>query len=63
MSKKKTISYQEAYEELQAISEQLESGEANIDQLTDLVKRAKALVKICQDKLRSTEKELNEENE
>ncbi|MBU2887934.1 exodeoxyribonuclease VII small subunit [Gilvimarinus agarilyticus] len=60
MAKKKLSSYNEAYEELQTISAKLESGEADIDQLTVLVKRAKELVKFCQDKLRATESELSE---
>lgn len=63
MAKKKTPSYSEAYEELQAIATKLESGKADIDELAALVNRAKELVKYCQDKLRMTEKSLNETDE
>ncbi|MCV9385552.1 exodeoxyribonuclease VII small subunit [Reichenbachiella ulvae] len=63
MAKKKSQSYKEAYEELQKISVQLESGEADIDELATLVNRAKELVKYCQDKLRMTEESLKEEKE
>ncbi|SMD31939.1 Exodeoxyribonuclease VII small subunit [Reichenbachiella faecimaris] len=58
MSKKK-LTYQSAYNELQSICEQLESEEVDVDQITDLVKRANELVKYCQDRLRSIEKDLN----
>ncbi len=63
MAKKKSQSYKEAYEELQQISTQLESGDADIDQLSTLVNRAKELVKYCQDKLRMTEESLSEDKE
>lgn len=62
MSKKK-LTYQSAYEELQAICEQLESEEVDVDQITDLVKRANELVKYCQDRLRGIEKDLNAVND
>lgn len=62
MSKAK-LSYQSAYEELQSICEQLESEEVDVDQITDLVKRANQLVKYCQDRLRGIEKELNSVSE
>ncbi|UXX78520.1 exodeoxyribonuclease VII small subunit [Reichenbachiella carrageenanivorans] len=58
MSKKK-LSYQAAYDELQNICEQLESEEIDVDQITELVKRANELVKHCQDRLRGIEKDLS----
>lgn len=58
MSKTK-LSYQSAYDELQTICEQLESEEVDVDQITDLVKRANQLVKYCQDRLRGIEKDLS----
>lgn len=58
MSKKK-LSYQAAYDELQTICEQLESEEIDVDQITELVKRANELVKYCQDRLRGIEKDLS----
>lgn len=61
MAKKKTPSYTEAYEELQQISTQLESGEVGIDELSALVQRAKELLVFCQKKLRSTEDSLKQE--
>lgn len=59
---KKEISYQSAYEELQHICQQLESEEVDVDQITDLVKRANYLVKFCQDKLKGIEKDLDSIN-
>ncbi|MEP2024091.1 MAG: exodeoxyribonuclease VII small subunit [Reichenbachiella sp.] len=58
MSKKK-LTYQSAYDELQSICDQLESEEVDVDQITDLVKRANELVKFCQDRLRGIEKDLS----
>lgn len=60
---KKKLSYQSAYEELQSICNQLESEEVDVDQITDLVKRANELVKYCQDRLRGIEKDLSKVNE
>lgn len=57
---KKPKSYQEAYDELSTLTEQLESDETSIDQLADIVKRAKYLVNFCQEKLRATEAVLKE---
>lgn len=59
MSKTK-LSYQVAYEELQSICQQLESEEVDVDQITDLVKRANQLVSFCQDRLRGIEKDLDQ---
>ncbi|WP_420581716.1 exodeoxyribonuclease VII small subunit [Reichenbachiella sp.] len=58
MSKKK-LTYQSAYDELQSICEQLESEEVEVDQITELVKRANELVHFCQERLRGIEKDLN----
>lgn len=58
MSKKK-INYTEALAELEVIISQIESGELTVDELSERVKKAAELVKICQDKLRTTEDEIN----
>ncbi|MGL1888044.1 MAG: exodeoxyribonuclease VII small subunit [Reichenbachiella sp.] len=59
MSKKQPKSYQESFDELSSISQQLESEEVSIDNLTTLVERSNLLLKFCQDKLRKTEEEIN----
>ena len=56
---KKTITYQTAMEELQTIVAQLEANAIGIDELSEKVKRAAELVNFCQQKLRTTEKEMN----
>jgi exodeoxyribonuclease VII small subunit len=58
MSKKK-INYTEAVSELEVIIEQIESGNLTVDELSEKVKTAAELVKVCQDKLRKTEEEIN----
>lgn len=57
MSKK--ISYTEAFEELQAIVAEIETGAITVDVLSEKVKRATELIGICQDKLTTTEEDVN----
>ncbi len=52
------ISYKEAIEEIESILQQVESGELDVDQLTDKVKRVSALLEICNKKLKTTEQEV-----
>lgn len=56
---KKTLNYQSAMEELQTIVAQLEANAIGIDELSEKVKRAAELVQFCQQKLRTTEKEMD----
>ncbi len=58
MAKKK--SYKEAYEELQAIVAELESGRLDIDVLTEKIKLSTELIKICKDKLREVEEDISD---
>jgi exodeoxyribonuclease VII small subunit len=58
MEKKK--SYEEAYDELQEIVSEIESGQIGIDKLSDKVKRAGELIRFCKEKLFKTEKEVND---
>jgi len=55
---KAKFSYQKSIEELQVILEDLDGGQVSIDDLEAKVKRGKELLKLCQDKLRATEKEI-----
>ena len=57
MSKQK-LNYESASTELAAIAEQLESEEVSIDDLEKLVKRGRELITFCQQKLRSTQEEI-----
>lgn len=55
---KNEIKYEEAVAQLEAIVEKMENDELDIDQLTDQLKRAKELVKVCKDKLTKTDEEI-----
>ncbi len=56
MSKK--INYTEAFEELQQIVAEIEQGDISVDVLAEKVKRAAWLIAFCQEKLRSTEEDV-----
>lgn len=55
----KKISYTEAFEELQLIVSEIEQGEISVDDLSDKVKRAAQLIKICKTKLNTTEEDVS----
>ena len=50
--------YREALEEIEAIVEEIESESVDIDVLTDRVKRATFLIKLCKVKLKKTDDEV-----
>lgn len=58
MKDKNNYTYEAAFKELQEIVQQIEVGDVNIDQLSDYIKRAAILVKICEAKLTETEEEV-----
>jgi exodeoxyribonuclease VII small subunit len=51
--------YTEAYEELQRIVSEIENGEISVDELSEKVKRATQLIRICKLKLTTTEEDIN----
>jgi exodeoxyribonuclease VII small subunit len=53
------LTYEEAFNELSAISREIESEKVSIDVLAEKVKRAADLILLCQKKLRATEEEVN----
>ena len=53
MSQKMT--YKEAFEELQEILSAIENEEVDVDDLSKKVSRAAVLLKVCSDKLKKTE--------
>jgi exodeoxyribonuclease VII small subunit len=55
----KKISYTEAISELELIVSEIEQGEITIDTLSEKVKRAAELIRICKGKLTSTEEDVN----
>ena len=54
-----TPNYTEAFEELQTIVLEIEQGEISVDDLSEKVKRAAQLIKICKLKLTTTEEDVN----
>lgn len=55
---KKEIKYEEAVALLEEIVDKMENDELDIDQLSEQLKRAKELVKLCKDKLTKTDEEI-----
>ncbi|WP_304342776.1 exodeoxyribonuclease VII small subunit [Chryseobacterium koreense] len=53
------IKYTDAFEELQQIVEEIEDGSISVDQLSEKVKRAAELIKVCKKKLTATEEDVN----
>ncbi|MHC4077263.1 MAG: exodeoxyribonuclease VII small subunit [Planctomycetota bacterium] len=59
-AKKKTdVSYAEGAQELDNILAEIESGDADIDVLSEKVERAADLIKLCREKLTKTELRVN----
>ena len=52
--------YTEAFNELQAIVTDIEAGEISVDELSEKVKRATYLIKICKMKITTTEEDVNQ---
>ena len=55
---KQEMKYEQAFAELQAIVRKMENDELDIDQMSEQLKRAQQLIKLCKDKLTKTEAEL-----
>lgn len=54
-----TPNYTEAFDELQSIVTEIEQGEISVDELSEKVKRAALLIRICKSKLMTTEEDVN----
>ena len=57
---KTNLTYSEAFLKLEALVEQLEEGDIQLDKLSTKVKEAKELISICENKLRKIDTEVNE---
>lgn len=51
--------YNHAFNELQQIVSEIETGDVNVDELADKIKRASQLIQICKSKLTASEEEVN----
>ena len=56
----KQISYNEAYEELQTILEDIKEGNVDVDELAAKVKRARELITLCEGRIKKAEMEIEE---
>ena len=54
------ITYTQAFEELQSIVEEIEKAQISVDELSEKVKRATFLIKLCQTRLTTTEEDVNQ---
>lgn len=59
-TKNEKLTYTEAFEELQEIVKKMENADISVDDLSEKIKRASLLIKLCKDKLTKTEEEINE---
>lgn len=57
MSTKK-LSYNDAITEIEEILEKIENEEPDVDELAEKVKRVSVLLKLCKEKLQSTNEEV-----
>lgn len=57
---KKELTYNEAFNKLEAILEQLEEGNIPLEKLSAKVKQANEFITICENRLRSIQEEIRE---
>ena len=55
---KKNFKYEEAVEQLEQLVRKMENDELDIDSLTDELRKAQELIKLCKEKLTSTDAEI-----
>jgi len=56
----KQISYNEAYEELQSILDDIKERNVDVDKLAAKVKRARELITLCEGRIKKAEMEIEE---
>lgn len=59
MAKSKGFNYQEAIDQIEKILDEIENGDPNVDDLTQMVNQAFELIQKCKAKLKSSESMLN----
>lgn len=60
MPKEKQATYQMAFTELEKIVREIEQEAISVDDLAEKVKRASVLIKICREKLKSTQEDVQQ---
>lgn len=58
MNMEENIKYEEAFAELQTLVHKMENDELDIDQMSEQLKRAQELIRLCKDKLTKTDEEI-----
>lgn len=53
------VKYEDAVHQLEEIVEKMENDELDIDTLSEQLKKAKQLIKLCKDRLTKTDEEIN----
>ena len=56
----KKVTYNEAIYEIEEILEKIENEDLNVDELAEKVKRVSLLLKICKEKLQSTNEQVEQ---
>ena len=56
---KKQLTYTQALEEIEAIANEIENGDPDVDQIATKIKRAVELVKFCKESLRKTSSQID----
>ncbi len=56
---KEEFKYEEAIKQLEDLVEKLENDELDIDSMSENLKKAQRLIKLCKDKLTKTDDEIN----
>ncbi len=56
---KEQVSYAEAFEALQTIVSEIEQGAISVDELSEKVRKAAQLIRICKSRLTTTEEDIN----
>jgi exodeoxyribonuclease VII small subunit len=58
--KKEELTYQAAYQELEAIISEIQNDTLSLDEMAESIRKAKMLIKLCQEKLRNVEIEIHD---
>ncbi len=56
----KKVTYNEAISEIEEVLEKIENEELDVDQLAEKVKRVSQLLKICKEKLQTTNEQVEQ---
>ncbi|WP_338451676.1 exodeoxyribonuclease VII small subunit [Niallia oryzisoli] len=60
MAEEKTITFEEAMEQLETIVERLEEGDVPLEEAISIYKKGMELSKLCHDKLKNVEEQLTQ---